>query len=537
MNTSQVYTGPGRTDGGDYRLRIKDFGSIERADVEFRPLTVFVGPSNTGKSYLATLSYALHRYFAAEADPYRWNFRRLLLAHRDPDGGTDGAPTSEPPYELASWTSTVTEEDDLPRLPGSVVEAVRAEIEKGDRVADSLRAEITRSFGTDGIKELVRRKGSGAAEVVVIPSRPVDVGLLSYSIRMVGDQMDVEGRAADSVDPLAGTSQSPDAKRWTHILRREALRYQALEAGGRTEERSRTLNLNRVLHQLAEAARQPVVGPLQRLAYYLPADRTGIMHSHKMVVAALVQSAARAGLQQTPDVPTLSGVLTDFLEELLRMGDTNGPSQRHGIGRRVASRLEEAVLGGTVRVESSDSNYPQFLYRPQGWSSDLALMRSSSMVSELAPLVLYLRHVVGRGDVLIIEEPESHLHPAMQVEVIGWVARIVRAGVRVIVTTHSEWVLDALANMVRASRINGTAQPTDDQGPVLHAQEVGAWRFVPATAARGVVVEEIEIDDDGMYPSGFDEVAMSLHNQWAELESRASQSDLWAEPRQCVGRQ
>ena len=147
------------------------------------------------------------------------------------------------------------------------------------------------------------------------------------------------------------------------------------------------------------------------------------------------------------------------------------------------------------------------------------------MVSELAPLVLYLRHVVERGDVLIIEEPESHLHPALQVEVIGWIAKIVRAGVRVILTTHSEWVLDGLANIVRTSEIAGATNATGDQDPVLHPREVGVWRFMPATAAHGVVVEEIEIDDEGMYSSGFDEVAVRLHNQWAELESQAGQSD------------
>ena len=46
-----------------YRLRVRDFGPIAEADVTLRPLTVFVGPSNTGKSYLATLIYALHRCF------------------------------------------------------------------------------------------------------------------------------------------------------------------------------------------------------------------------------------------------------------------------------------------------------------------------------------------------------------------------------------------------------------------------------------------------------------------------------------------
>ena len=525
MDTERSHRRLGGTDGGNYRLGIRDFGPIEHADIEFRPLTVFVGPNNTGKSYVATLSYALHRHFAAEADPYRWDSRRLVLGHRALDRVPDETLAVELPPELASWTSAVVEHDDLPRLPRSVVEAVRGEIARGDRVADPLRAEIVRSFGIESTDELVRRSGSGVAKVAVAPSGTLEMGELVYHIRMEGDRFDVEGRASDAGNPLAAAGRSPEAKRWTYLLRREALRYQMSQLGGSAEDRRPTLHLNRILHQLAEVVRRPLIAPLRRLAYYLPADRTGIMHSHKMVVAALVQSAARGGLRQTPSVPKLSGVLTDFLEELIRMGDSNGPSPARPILRPVASRLEDAVLGGKVRVESSDSDYPQFRYRPEGWRSDLALMRSSSMVSELAPLVLYLRHVVGRGDVLIIEEPESHLHPAMQVEVIGWIARIVRAGLRVIVTTHSEWILDALANIVNASRVAEPAGPTGDQEPALRPEEVAVWRFKSGKAGDGVAVEGIEIDDEGMYPSGFDQVAVRLHNRWAELEDHPYSDD------------
>lgn len=45
-------------------LEVKDFGPILEARIDLRPLTVFIGPSNTGKSYLAILIYALHRFFS-----------------------------------------------------------------------------------------------------------------------------------------------------------------------------------------------------------------------------------------------------------------------------------------------------------------------------------------------------------------------------------------------------------------------------------------------------------------------------------------
>lgn len=50
-----------KTKADTYRLEVSDFGPIVEANVEMRPLTVFVGPSNTGKSYLAILLYALHQ--------------------------------------------------------------------------------------------------------------------------------------------------------------------------------------------------------------------------------------------------------------------------------------------------------------------------------------------------------------------------------------------------------------------------------------------------------------------------------------------
>ena len=102
-------------------------------------------------------------------------------------------------------------------------------------------------------------------------------------------------------------------------------------------------------------------------------------------------------------------------------------------------------MKGSIRVEHSEIDYPSFVYRPNNWQRDVPLMNSSSMVSELAPVVLYLRHVVQPGDTLIIEEPESHLHPTAQVEFTRLLAAATKAGIRVIMTTHSEWVLCELS--------------------------------------------------------------------------------------------
>ena len=44
-------------------IAVENFGPIEKAEIDLRPLTVFVGESNTGKTYLSALIYALQRTF------------------------------------------------------------------------------------------------------------------------------------------------------------------------------------------------------------------------------------------------------------------------------------------------------------------------------------------------------------------------------------------------------------------------------------------------------------------------------------------
>ena len=236
-------------------------------------------------------------------------------------------------------------------------------------------------------------------------------------------------------------------------------------------------------------------------------------------MSTLVQSATTAGLRPSTNVPMLSGVLADFLHQLMAMGDEQHPARREPVAE-LAAALEHAVLQGAVQLTRTGSGYPHFTYRPDGWKDDLPLMRTSSMVSELAPVVLYLRHLVQRGNVLIIEEPESHLHPAMQAAFARELARLVRTGVRIVITTHSEWFLEQIGNLVRLFSL-----PESERAGIagtdvaLAPDEVGAWLFKPGT--KGFVVEEVEVDPEtGLFPTDYDEVSQSLYNEGADIFNR-----------------
>ena len=59
------------------KLTVKNFGPIREArNIDISPMTIFVGPSNTGKSYLAMLIYSIFEVFSDEE--YSWRIFRLI---------------------------------------------------------------------------------------------------------------------------------------------------------------------------------------------------------------------------------------------------------------------------------------------------------------------------------------------------------------------------------------------------------------------------------------------------------------------------
>ena len=510
--------------GRDPVLSVADFGPIEEAKVEIRPLTVFVGPSNTGKSYLAVLIYALHRFFSDHrAVGYRGRRPLPSLLHRRfrSPGKTTDVP-EETLDAVSRWVEETAERMRASRpaeaasttLPESIAGLIRPILGDVEDMGRSLDEEITRYFGIEGSKDLIRRPGNSNARI------RLSLGVSKASERRPPFEYDLTVTRTGPRFVSFFSLETP--LRIAPVARPffTELQYMARRPPEFEDDDERTFFTTRLLGALASMVFLGTVGPVSRPVHYLPADRTGVMHAHRVVVSSLIGRASRAGLRRDAPLPMLSGVLADFLEQLIELGGV--PERRRRSHDDLACLLESNILGGAIRVERSVADYPSFFYRPDGWKGDLPLMNASSMVSELAPVVLYLRHVVRRGDVLIIEEPESHLHPAMQVAFVRLLAAAVRSGIRVVITTHSEWVLEALANLVRLSEVpKGKREGIDGAHLALTPREVGAWLFKPKRRPRGSVVEEIPLDvEGGTFPAGYGEITESIYNDWAMISNR-----------------
>ena len=116
----------------------------------------------------------------------------------------------------------------------------------------------------------------------------------------------------------------------------------------------------------------------------------------------------------------------------------------------LAKLLERDIIQGNVDFE--DSGLGKELLFQASDSVKLQMPVVSSMVKELTPLVLCLRYLVEPDDWLIIDEPEMNLHPAAQVEMIEFLAMLVEANLNVLITTHSPYIVDHLVNLMQAAK-------------------------------------------------------------------------------------
>ena len=522
---------------GEYRLEVEDFGPIAKASVDLRPLTVFIGPSNTGKSYLAILVHALHQCFGrGKKQPYGDDLKSLILG-----SFIDSGLKKETDNILECYSDWLLRRDngelqnnpqddtnlqhDFPLQVDSRIRTVFGQV---NEFSNYITSKISGyfGFGAEEIDLLVRRSraASGASIKLSIPRLAGD-GNVDYDIRINEEGVEFSGHIGGA-EPVVNEIERSAALRDTPLN----LRYlRRSERQNIDDDEDLMFSLTRIM----DAAFNELTRPINRNAYYLPADRTGAMHTHKSVVRALIQSAPFRTSSLTTDSPLFSGVLGDFLSELIGLepirtrARTKSRRVPASLSGELATDLEHDVLKGAIRMEDAGSGYPSFEYRPDGWDRSLSLVQASSMVAELAPVVLYLRHLVRPDDVLIIEEPESSLHPAMQAEFTRQLAGLVRAGIRVIVTTHSEWLLQELANVVRASALPESKRVGIAGGDVaLRPDEVGAWLFKSDENGEGSTIDEIPLDDEsGLYPTDFEEVARVMHNDWAEIFSRLGEDE------------
>ena len=198
--------------------------------------------------------------------------------------------------------------------------------------------------------------------------------------------------------------------------------------------------------------------------------------------------------------------------------------------RNVKSEIYEDKLFDGIKdmmtgYYKSSADEIHFKSKNRGQSSfDIPLHLASSSARGLSDLYFFLRHKASKNHLLIIDEPESHLDTANQILLARLLARFVHAGIKVLVTTHSDYIVKEINNLIMLS------YDFDDKNTVTRKLKYTEDEFLPPASLRAYVAEDsglaaCEVDKFGINMPVFDETIDSINRVSNELASRLEERD------------
>lgn len=196
----------------------------------------------------------------------------------------------------------------------------------------------------------------------------------------------------------------------------------------------------------------------------------------------------------------ISGMYREFINDLAILKSISPAQPRskesnEEIEQKVQSTLKESILHGDISIVDDEIVYKL----AEGLS--IPITAAASSIKELTPFAIMLQKgYLGQCSTLF-EEPESHLHPELQVKVAELLCYSINAGAHLQITTHSDYLLRQINDLARLGIMRGIMNNTDrfaeycsqlgfDPEAALPTGSIGAYYIKPTRAGRSMVEEQ-----------------------------------------------
>lgn len=244
--------------------------------------------------------------------------------------------------------------------------------------------------------------------------------------------------------------------------------------------------------------------------YFLPASRSGLYNALSTFGAIMAElSQSRTFVKSKIELPNISEPVSDYFLNLSSVKNTRNSSAFSDIARDI----EEQILQGRL---SFSSKTKKFLYQPNNMGIELDLSVTSSMISEIAPIVAHLKFILSNRDLkrskslLFIEEPEAHLHPEIQIKLIEFFVRLIDQNVKVVMTSHSNYIFNKLSNLIIGKKVDANRLS-------ISLMEMGK-------EGSEVKKDAMLVDEYGIEDQNFADVAEELYEERIQLIDELNQT-------------
>lgn len=383
------------------KLSFKKIGTLEHGVVELADLTILCGENNTGKTYVTYLLYCLLKAWKRLVN---LNLQREFVELRK--NGVVKIDIQEKIVKL--W----------PEISSKVLERFKSEFPEMLASRSELFSETDLAFElllNDAWKEkaYVRELRSGKDKLLVTITKPPS----SVEVEI----------AALKVEELSGFALGP--------------------LGEFIEEALLDMLLAESLPNVFMASTERTGATIFRKQLNLASSR---------IVDLLNQAHKEGGEVLTPHkvfetIYGNSGYALPVRDNVMFINQLpNADTEEGELFKSTPSLISslENIVGG--RYMTNKDGMTQF--QPSGTKLKLGLGEVSSSVRSLLIVWYWLKYEAKKGDLLMMDEPELNLHPANQRRLARFIATLINNGIKVFITTHSDYIVKELNTLIMLNR-------------------------------------------------------------------------------------
>ena len=368
------------------KIRLKNIGILKQAEFSLGDLTIICGENNTGKTYAACALYGF----------------------------------------LNSWRKFIRFPISNAQIRRALTEPVKIDL-----------AQATNDMLTEACKKYTEQldKIFAASEGTFQNSE----------FRLVTDEIDLRNKKFNSI---LTNLQNP-----AFIFAKDKRSEEVILTSRIREEQEREIDTDSVKSAIDFIILDDIFSDSLPKPFIFSAERTGVAVFRKEFSFArdlLLREMSQTGKNMDPRellfkaYQSYSTPIEDNVNFTRQLEDI--AKRKSFIAKEHPEILDDFadIVGGTYAITSNDQLY----YIPKGTRLKLTMVESSSAVRSLLDLSFYLSCIAQKGDLLMVDEPELSLHPENQRRIARLFARLANLGVKVFITTHSDYIVKELNTLI-----------------------------------------------------------------------------------------
>ncbi len=452
------------------KIEIQNLGAVKHAEINLsKRLTVFCGPNNSGKTYVAFMVYALTKsglkYFRSDNNN---NLIPELIKNQ------------EAIFEIKL--------DDIWKYRIEEIKGIKQSLDSIYGISEEVVSNLFKDFSI----QIIESKESFKNAVLKMNfENELKLNNVSINIKKIEKSLNIE------LHLNSKTISKDNIEILNFFLRAKLFSLIAFHPFNNSHilpvERNSIYTFSKELS-------------IQKQEFLDRAQALGSKSNSRDPFHWLMKSSKRYplpirdGLEIAEDLTNYSKNKTDYFE--------------------LAEEIENDLLQGKVIVNKDGD--VQFSSN-KAKSKKIPIHLSASIVKTLSSLVFYLKHIASKNELIIIDEPELNLHPNNQVYLTRIFAKLINKGFRLLISTHSDYIIRELNNLIMASVESAEVQQiANKQGYSTDIQLdkncVSAYLFhYKNESSRNVTISPIEVSETGFDVETIDNTIDELNEKSEEL--------------------